>query len=54
MNQLYTPSGMCCLLIPCREEIIRGAEGLKSEKGAQHMRQDAHEQPKIQGRKGPP
>jgi hypothetical protein len=33
---------------------MRGAEGLKSEKGVQHMRQDAHEQPKMQGRKGPP
>jgi hypothetical protein len=33
---------------------MREAEGLKSEKGVQHMRQDAHEQPKIQERNGPP
>jgi hypothetical protein len=44
---LYTPLGMCCLLIPCREEIMRGAEGLKSEKGVQHMRQDTNEQLKM-------
>jgi hypothetical protein len=53
LNHLYTPLGMCCLLIPYREEIMRGAEGLKSEKGVQHMRQDAHEQPNMQERKGP-
>jgi hypothetical protein len=32
---------------------MREEEGLKSEKGVQHMRQDAYEQPKIQESKGP-
>jgi hypothetical protein len=32
---------------------MREAECLKSEKGVEHMRQDAHKQPKIQERKGP-
>jgi hypothetical protein len=29
------------------------SKGLKSEEGVQYMRQDADEQPKMQGRKGP-
>ena len=39
---------MCCLLIPCREKIIREAEVSKCEKGVQHMRQDAKKQLKMQ------
>lgn len=27
LNHLYIPSDMCCLLILCREETIKGAEG---------------------------
>jgi hypothetical protein len=50
---LYIPLGVCCLLIPCREEIIRGVEDLKSEKEEQDVRQDSHGQPKRQERKGP-
>ena len=34
---------MCSPLTPYREDIMREAEGLKSEKGVQHMRQDANE-----------
>jgi hypothetical protein len=32
---------------------MRGVESLNSDKGVQHTRQDAHEQPKMQERKGP-
>jgi hypothetical protein len=51
LKHLFIPLGMCCLLIPCGEEIIRGAEDLKSEKEEQDARQDAYGQPKRQERK---
>jgi hypothetical protein len=41
------------LEIPCREEIIRETKVWKSEKGVQHMRQDAKEQLKMQENKRP-
>ena len=40
---MYIPLGMCCPLTPCRKDIMREAEDLKSEKGVQHTRQDANE-----------
>ena len=39
LNHLYIPSVMCCLLILCREEIIKGAEGTK-QSAEIHKRKD--------------